>query len=166
MSARKASGSVVAPTEKPLPTLWNVPDALWEQMQSLIDQHDPPKPTGRPRTDARKAFDGILYRMRSACQWNHLPKAFGDDSSVHRTFQRWQTLGLFVELFAFVVERCEELGGVDWQWQAADCCLHRTFGAPKKGHSTKRSVPIPPTEDALEPKTACSLKRKVARSRW
>ena len=26
--------------------------------------------------------------MRTSCQWNHLPKVFGDDSSVHRWFQR------------------------------------------------------------------------------
>jgi putative transposase len=142
----------VSPVEDPQPTLWQIPDVLWEQMQSLIDQYDPKKSTGRPRTDARKAFDGILFRMRTACQWNHLPKEFGDDSSVHRTFQRWQELGLFQKLFAFVLTRCEELDGVDWQWQAADGCLNRTFGAPKKGRLRKRSVPIPPTGDALEPK--------------
>ena len=152
-------------SEKPLPTLWRVPEALWQVMQALILAQDPPKPTGRRRIDARKAFDGILFRMRTGCQWNHLPKHFGDDSSVHRTFQRWQELGLFADLFTFVVARCDELGGVDWQWQAADCCLGRTFGTPKKRRSKKKSVPIPPTEHDREPRTACSSKPRAVRSR-
>jgi transposase len=26
-------------------------------------------------------LDGVIYRMRSGCQWNHLPSEFGDDTS-------------------------------------------------------------------------------------
>ena len=89
--------------------------------------------------------------MRTACQGNPLPQEFGDDSSVHRTFQRWQELKLFQKLFAFVLARCEELGGGDWQWQAADGCLNRTFGAPKRGRMRRKSAPILPTADAPEP---------------
>ena len=32
-------------------------------------------------------MDGIIFRMRSGCQWNRLPKELGDDSTIHRTFQ-------------------------------------------------------------------------------
>src|SRR5258706_11275017 len=61
--------------------------------------------------------------MRSGCQWNQLPERFPDDSSVHRTFQRWVHLGLFERLWATLVAACEELGGVDWEWQAADAMM-------------------------------------------
>jgi hypothetical protein len=40
--------------------------------------------------------------------------------SVHRTFQRWVRLGLFEGIWARLVQACEELGGVDWECQAAD----------------------------------------------
>ncbi len=103
-----------------LPTIWEVPDALWERLAPLIAELDPPKPRGRPRIDARRALTAILFRMRSGCQWNHLPTDLPDDSSVHRTFQRWVRLGLLDRLWATLVEACEELGGVDWEWQAAD----------------------------------------------
>ena len=52
-----------------------------------------------------------------------MPRKFGDDSTVHRTFQQWVKEKLFTRIWAEVVERCEEMGGVDWQWQAADAAL-------------------------------------------
>jgi putative transposase len=73
---------------KTLPTIWQVPDELWNKIQPIIQQHDPPKHTGRKRIDPRAALDAIIFRMRTGCQWNSLPKNFPDDSSVHRTFQR------------------------------------------------------------------------------
>ena len=103
-----------------LPTIWRVPDALWAQIQPLLTELDPPKLRGRKRIDQRAALNALIFRLRSGCQWNQLPKEFPDDSSVHRTWQRWQQVGLFERLWALLLRECEELGGVDWQWQAAD----------------------------------------------
>ena len=74
---------------KALPTIWDVPDDLWEQIEPVILELDPPKAKGRKRADQRRMLEGIIFRMRSSCQWNHLPKELGDDSTIHRTFQRW-----------------------------------------------------------------------------
>jgi transposase len=83
------------PTQKePLPTIWRVPDELWEIIEPILAKHDPPKSTGRPRIDLRAALDAIIFRMRTGWQWNQMPKEFPDDSSVHRTFQRWVELGV------------------------------------------------------------------------
>jgi putative transposase len=103
-----------------LPTIWEVPDDLWERIEILIDEYDPPKPTGRKRENARKILNGIIYRFRTGCQWNHLPEKYGDDSTVHRTFQRWVEINLFEMLWSLLVAECDELALVDWQWQAAD----------------------------------------------
>jgi len=114
---------------EPLPTIWQVPDGLWEQIQPILNKLDPPARTGRRRTDARAALDGIIYQMRTGCQWNVLPKEFGDDSSVHRTLQRWVAKDILTPIWALLVESCEELGGVDWQWQSADAALSKArFG--------------------------------------
>ena len=59
---------------KPLPTIWDVPDDLWERIEPVILQLDPPKARGRKRADQRKMLEGIIFRMRSGCQWNHLPR--------------------------------------------------------------------------------------------
>jgi len=119
---------------KTLPTIWHVPEELWNKIRPIIDQHDPPKHTGRKRIDPRAALDTIIFRMRSGCQWNQLPKEFPDDSSVHRTFQRWIQLGVLDRIWAVLVEDCQELGGVDWRWQAADAAMGKArFGGTVSG---------------------------------
>jgi putative transposase len=106
--------------QKRMPTLWEVPDDLWERIQELIEEYDPPKPTGRGREDARKILDGLIFKFRTGCQWNHIPKVYGDDSTIHRTFQRWVQINLFEIIWSLLVAECDELGKVEWQWQAAD----------------------------------------------
>ena len=103
-----------------LPTIWEVNDELWSIIQDVLDELDHRAHTGRPRTGQREALNGIIYLMRSGCQWNQLPKKFGDDSSVHRTMQRWIAKGVLERIWAVMVENCEELGGVNWKWQSAD----------------------------------------------
>ena len=109
--------------DKPLPTIWRVPDDLWHKIETVLLQLDPPAPTGRRRIDQRAALDGMIYRMRTGCQWNQLPKEFPDDSSVHRTMQRWIERQVFPSIWADLLEACDELGGVDFEWQAADGAL-------------------------------------------
>ncbi len=106
--------------KKSLPTLWEVPDELWKRMAPLILEMDPPKETGRPRANPRNVVDAIIFRIRTGCQWNHIPRVYGDDSTIHRTFQHWVEIGLFPRLWVLLIEECEEFGLVDWEWQAAD----------------------------------------------
>ncbi len=119
-----------APEKKSMPTIWRVPDQLWEKIEPILKEHDPPKKTGRPRVDQRAALDAIIFRMRSGCQWNRLPEDFPDDSSVHRTFRRWIEVGVLDLIWASLLQECEESGGVvDWEWQAADGAMGKArFG--------------------------------------
>lgn len=123
---------------EPLPTIWHVPDELWARIAPILAELDPPKDTGRPRIDPRAALDAILYRLRTGVQWNQLPKDFPDDSSVHRTFQRWIDRGVFERIWD-VVTACADLDGVDWTWQAVDGAMGKArLGGTALGR-------IPPT---------------------
>jgi putative transposase len=114
---------------EPLPTIWRANDELWEIVQSILEELDAPARTGRPRTGQREALDGIIYVMRTGGQWNQLPREFGDDSSVHRTMQRWIARGVFQRIWAIFIENCDELGGVNWEWQSADGAMGKArFG--------------------------------------
>ena len=108
-----------------LPTIWEIPDVLWEQIHPVIMEMDPPKSTGRKWVHPRRILDGIIFRMRAGCQWNRLPRELGDGSTIHRTFQRWVELGVLERIWAMLIEECEELGGMDWEWQSADCAMSK-----------------------------------------
>ena len=125
----------------PLPTIWRVSDELWARIEPILDELDPPKPTGRKRVDARAILDAVIFRLRTGCQWNHLPRELPDDSTVHRTFQRWVRLGVLVRIWAALAGECDELGGVRWAWQAADGALGKArFGGAPRG-PIRRTAP-------------------------
>jgi transposase len=134
---------------EPLPTIWRVGEALWAQAEKVLEQFDPPARFGPDRIDQRKALDGVIYRMRSGVQWNQLPREFGDDASVHRTFQRWVKRGVIGRLWALLVRECEELGGVEWQWQSFDCAMG------KARHGGIKSDRTQPTGRRTAPSAAC-----------
>jgi transposase len=134
---------------EPLPTIWRVGEALWAHAEKVLEQFDPPARFGPDRIDQRKALDGVIYRMRSGVQWNQLPREFGDDASVHRTFQRWVKRGVIGRLWALLVRECEELGGVEWQWQSFDCAMG------KARHGGIKSDRTQPTGRRTAPSAAC-----------
>lgn len=117
-----------------LGVIWKIPDALWERIEPILEQYWPAKATGRRHAEWRRCLNGIIFRLRSGCQWNQLPKEFGDDSTVHRWFGRWNKHGVIERIWAELVSECEELGGVSWEWQSADGALAKArFGGKKRG---------------------------------
>jgi putative transposase len=80
-------------------------DEEWEKVRPLLEAHDPPSRLGRKRADPRGVLEAIIYRQRSGCQWNALPKEYPDDSTVHRTYQRWQRLGIMEQLLDTLEEQ-------------------------------------------------------------
>ena len=150
--ARKKASKPRAPE-----TIREVSDDLWQRIEALIHKHYPLRATGRPRADLRGVLNGIIFRLRSGCQWNKLPREFGDDSTVHRWFQRWSTDGFFEKLWAVLLAECDELGGVDWQWQCADGAMGKArFGGAKQAAT-------PPIGANRAPRRASSSKPRAAR---
>lgn len=119
----------MAKRKRRMATLWEVPDDLWERIEPLVLKDEPPKATGRKRVDRRRVLDGIIFRMRTGCQWNHIPRVYGSDRTLHRYFQHWCQVGLFEKIWALLVEECDELKAVQWDWQAADTAMGKArFG--------------------------------------
>ena len=81
---------------------WQIPDEVWESCQTVLHRYDPPRVTGRKRIAQRLALSGVLYHLHTGCCWNRLPRQFGDDSSVHRTLQRWKRSGAWEEMRAIL----------------------------------------------------------------
>ena len=124
---------------KPLGTIWVLPDELWRRVEPILKEFWPQKPTGRRVANWRKMLNAIIFRMRSGCQWDQLPERFGPKSTVFDWFQRWVEGGILEKIWAVLVAECEELGGVQWQWQSADAMLGKArFGGEKDGQEPHR----------------------------
>ncbi len=124
---------------KPLGTIWEIPDGLWQRIEPILKEFWPRKATGRPPAHWRRTLNGILFRMRSGCQWSELPAKYGPKSTVHDWFQRWAAGGVLEKIWAVLVAECAELGGVEWKWQAADGMLGKArFGGEKDGQEPHR----------------------------
>ena len=119
----------------PLPPIWRLSGEQWAVAESVLAEHDPPAAKGPDRVDQRAVLDAVIYRLRTGCQWNRLPKEFPSDSSVHRTFQRWLARGVLDRVWAEVAEAA----GIVWEQQVVDAAL----GKARLGGSW--SVPTPPT---------------------
>ena len=113
---------------------WEVSDLFWEQVAPLIPEQSRDANTvykrhpggGRKRLEPRKAFAGILYVLRTGCQWKALPKTYGSSSAVHRYFQEWTRAGVFETLWKRGLEHYDELHGIAWEWQSADGAMNKS----------------------------------------
>jgi transposase len=56
---------------------WEVSDELWEQVAPLIPAAPSHAKGGRPRLSDRRAFEAIVYVLRTGIQWNALPRELG-----------------------------------------------------------------------------------------
>lgn len=138
------------------PTIWEVDDALWARIAPLVVNEKPRKKSGRPRRDDRVLVNGLIWMARTGAQWAALPARYGPKSTLHARFQEWEQRGVFVRLWAILLEAYDDLVGVAWQWQAADGCLVK---APlgKRGLQARRKPPggIPPTAASAAPSAIC-----------
>jgi len=101
-----------------LDNAWHMPDELWQQIHPLLLEDSPPKRTGRKRADWRRMINGIVYRVHTGCKWNKLPKQFGDDSTVHRWYQRWCKSGMIHKVWSLIVAHCPEFAELTPEWVA------------------------------------------------
>jgi transposase len=112
---------------RPLPRRpgWrDVSDAFWATVEPLL----PPPPRrgskgGRPPLEPRRVLNGILYVLRTGCQWKMLPREYGSGSTCHRYFQAWVRARVFRQLWRRCLQEYDELQGVDWRWQSIDSAI-------------------------------------------
>lgn len=102
------------------PTLWAMPDALWDECRPLLPPEKAPGTPGRPAVPLRRVLDGILYVLRTGCQWKAVPRTFGSGSTCHRRFQQWAQDGTWERLWREQLVWYDVEHGIGWEWQAAD----------------------------------------------
>ena len=63
-----------------LPTIWTIPEKMWQRIRPLLPPEKEPGTPGRPPVPFRKVMDGILFVLRTGCQWKALPRCYGSGS--------------------------------------------------------------------------------------
>ena len=120
-----------------------IPDTLWERIDLLLPIYKRSANGGRPRLCLRNVVSGILYVLRTGCQWKAMPKQFGSGSAIHAYFQEWVKLGVFAELWRLALEEYDGLQGIDWQWQSMDGAMNKSpLGGEKNREKPDRSGQI------------------------
>ena len=73
-----------------------------------------------PIVPYRKVIDGILYVLRTGCQWKMLPKEYGSNSTCHRRFQKWNSADIFKKVWIKLLKTYDDCIGINWTWQSID----------------------------------------------
>ena len=102
------------------PTILKIPDRLWNEIKNIFPKEKPRKTVGRPIIPYRKVIDGILYILRTGCQWKMLPSEYGSGSTCHRRFQEWNKLDVFKNTWIRLLKIYDNLIGINWTWQSID----------------------------------------------
>jgi transposase len=101
-------------------TIITIPDKLWDEIRNILPKEKPSKTVGRPIVPFRKVLDGILYILRTGCQWKLLPREYGSGSTCHRRFQEWVQLDVFRKTWIRLLKIYDNLIGIRWTWQSLD----------------------------------------------
>ena len=113
----------MAAKKKRLGTIWRIPDDLWEELVPLLPLERASGLVGRPPVPFRQVLDGILYVLRTGCQWKAVPREFGSGSTCHKRFQEWERAGVFEKLWAKLLARYDQLRGIQWRFQSLDSAI-------------------------------------------
>jgi transposase len=102
---------------------YQVSDELWSKIQPLLPEHVNTHRFGggRPRADGRTCLNGILFVLRTGCQWNALnATSICPSSTAHDRFQEWVEAGVFGRLWEAGLLEYDQVKGIDWSWQSMD----------------------------------------------
>src|SRR4030042_2582313 len=107
---------------------WEVSEELWKKVSPVIPTRKRERGRrykrrpggGRKAMDARKVFAGIVYVLRTGCQWKALPGEFGSASSVHKYFLEWKRQGVFIRLWRKGLAEYDDMEGIAWAWKRVE----------------------------------------------
>jgi transposase len=107
---------------------WKLSDELWEKIKPLIPKPIDNHPLGchRHRVPNRKVMEGILFVLKTGCQWKALDATgICSGSTAHRRFQEWVKAGVFERFWQEGLLAYDELKGIDWRWMSADGSMQK-----------------------------------------
>jgi transposase len=106
---------------------WQMADAFWRQIESLLPRYSVSSGGGRPRANLRQVMEA-------------LPREFGSGSTVHRYFQQWTEQGVFGKAWRRMLKRYDQRRRIGWNWQSVDGSMTKApLGGGKNRQKPYRS---------------------------
>src|SRR3972149_6500958 len=129
------------------------PEELWNLIEPALPPDKPPGANGRPRVSNRTVLNGILYVLRTGCQWKMVPQQYSSGSTCHLRFQTWVRAGLFQRIWRVCLKHYDDLQGIDWRFQSMDSATvapavqgggparvpHQPWGSPRASGTCSRT---------------------------
>jgi len=110
---------------------------MWERIAPKLPATRPAGTPGRPAMSNRQVYDGVVYVLRTGCQWKSLKTAwFGAASSIHARFQMWVEQGVWEAVFKLMLKLYDKRRHIQWRWQALDS---KSVPAPLGGELTGKN---------------------------
>ena len=103
-----------------------------------MPKEKPVATVGSPIVPCGKVMDGIVYVLRTGCQWKMLPREYGSGSTCHRRFQEWVQLDIFKRIWIRLLKIYDNKKGIKWTWQSLDSI---SIKSPLGGGNDDRSNP-------------------------
>jgi transposase len=124
-------------------TRWKISDELWSKIEPLlpVPVNTHPRGGGKKRVPYRKVMNGILFVLKTGCQWKSLDATgICSGSTAHLRFQEWQRAGVFLQFWQKGLLEYDDLHGIDWKWQSMDGAMTKApLGGEKNGRKPDRS---------------------------
>jgi transposase len=101
----------------------------WAKIAAFLPEPNP-SPNGGPRPiPNRRAFEGILWVLRSGARWKDLPKRYPSPSTCWRRLRDWEERGLWLKVWRAFLAELDVRHRLKWVETFAD----GTFSPEKKG---------------------------------
>ena len=116
-------------------------DSVWETIKDII----PSKKIkiGRPEKCPRKALEGIIFVLKTGCQWSLVPIKYGNYKTIHKKFIKWTRLGVFKQLMKFARKNYQKRNSKN-NWYCFDTTLKKApfakFGGKNPTDRAKRGI--------------------------
>jgi len=118
-------------------------DEQWSVVERLI-----PKPKirkdgkGRPRVEARRVLDGMLWILWTGAPWKALPSEYPPYQTVHRRMQEWVESRVFWKLVTALAEDLRVRGKID----LTEAFIDGTHAGAKRGALSSELLAVAPQQ--------------------
>lgn len=101
----------------------------WQVIRVHLPQPQVSPRGGRPRLDARRRLEGILWILWTGAPWSELPRRYGSPSTCWRRLNEWEKTGVLLKLGRAFLAQLNDQQKLRWD----ECFADGSFIPAKKG---------------------------------